>query len=65
MIRVDAIYFQCGRALVRSELWNPARHVDPKTLPSAGEMIASLSQGRLGGEPYDRGWAERAKAKLW
>lgn len=65
VIRVDAIYFQCARALVRSELWNPERHVDPKTLPSAGEMIASLSQDRLGGEPYDRGWAERAKATLW
>jgi uncharacterized protein len=65
VIRVDAVYFQCARALVRSELWNPKKHVDPKTLPSAGEMIASLSQDRLGGEPYDRGWAERAKATLW
>jgi uncharacterized protein len=65
VIRVDAVYFQCARALVRSELWNPEKHVDPKTLPSAGEMIASLSHDRLGGEPYDRGWAERAKATLW
>jgi uncharacterized protein len=65
VIRVDAVYFQCARALVRSELWNPKKHVDPKTLPSARQMIASLSQDRLGGEPYDRGWAERAKATLW
>jgi PPOX class probable FMN-dependent enzyme len=65
VIRVDAVYFQCARALVRSELWNPAKHVDPKSLPSAGEMIARLSQDRLGGEPYDRGWTERAKATLW
>src|SRR5216684_2383208 len=24
VIEVDAVYFQCARALVRSELWNPA-----------------------------------------
>jgi uncharacterized protein len=30
VMAVDAVYFQCTRALLRSELWNPARHVDPK-----------------------------------
>ena len=65
VVRVTAVYFQCARALVRSDLWNAAKHVDPKTLPSAGEMLASLSSGRVGGEPYDRQWAERAKATLW
>jgi PPOX class probable FMN-dependent enzyme len=65
LIRVDAVYFQCARALLRSELWNPAKHVDPSTLPSAGEMIASMSSDRLGGAPYDNGWLERAKATLW
>ncbi len=65
VVRVTAVYFQCARALVRSDLWNAAKHVDPKTLPSPGEMLASLSDGRVGGEPYDRRWAERAKATLW
>jgi PPOX class probable FMN-dependent enzyme len=65
VVSVTAVYFQCARALVRSELWNPAKHVDPKTLPSPGEMLASLSDDRVGGEPYDRQWAERAKATLW
>jgi PPOX class probable FMN-dependent enzyme len=65
VVRVTAVYFQCARALLRSDLWNAAKHVDPKTLPSAGEMLASLSDGRVGGEPYDSQWAERAKATLW
>lgn len=65
VVGVSAVYFQCARALVRSDLWNPAKHVDAKTLPSAGEMLAGLSNGRVGGEPYDRQWAERAKATLW
>lgn len=65
VVRVDAVYFQCARAIVRSELWNPARHVDPATLPSAGEILAALSNGAVGGDAYDREWPSRAKATLW
>ncbi len=65
VVQVDAIYFQCARALLRSELWNPAKHVDPATLPSAGQMIASLSDDRIGGDAYDQSWTARAKATLW
>lgn len=63
--RVDAVYFQCARAIVRSELWNPARHVDPSTLPTPGQILASLSDNRVGGETYDREWADRAKKTMW
>jgi PPOX class probable FMN-dependent enzyme len=65
VLAVEAVYFQCARALIRSELWNPALHVDPKTLPSAGQILADLSRGRVGGETYDREWPERAKASMW
>jgi PPOX class probable FMN-dependent enzyme len=65
VIEIDAIYFQCARALVRSELWNPAKHVDPQTLPTAGEMLAAVSDGRVGGPEYDRAWPERAKQTMW
>lgn len=65
VIEVDAVYFQCARALVRSELWNPARHVDPKSLPSAGQILAALSGERVGGETYDREWPGRAAATMW
>ncbi|TAJ95368.1 MAG: pyridoxamine 5'-phosphate oxidase family protein [Reyranella sp.] len=65
VIEVDAVYFQCARALVRSELWNPTRHVDPKSLPSAGQILAALSNERVGGETYDREWPGRAAATMW
>jgi uncharacterized protein len=65
VVRVVEVYFQCARALMRSELWNPTKHVDPANLPTAGEMIACVSEGRAGGAEYDRTWAERAKATLW
>jgi PPOX class probable FMN-dependent enzyme len=65
VMTVEAIYFQCARAIVRSDLWNPARHIDPKTLPTAGQILASLSKQRVGGETYDREWPGRAAASLW
>jgi uncharacterized protein len=65
VITVDAAYFQCARAIVRSELWNPARRVDPAALPTPGEMLAALSDGAVGGAGYDREWPERAAATMW
>ncbi len=65
VIEVERVYFQCARALIRSELWNPARHVDPKSLPSAGQILAALSADRVGGETYDREWPSRAAATMW
>ena len=65
VMTVETIYFQCARALVRSELWNPARHVDPKSLPTTGQILAALSQNRVGGETYDREWAGRAAKTMW
>ena len=65
VITVDTVYFQCARALVRSELWNPERHVDPRSLPSAGEILAALSDNRVGGVSYDREWPGRAAKTMW
>jgi predicted pyridoxine 5'-phosphate oxidase superfamily flavin-nucleotide-binding protein len=65
VIAVEAVYFQCARALVRSDLWNPEKQVEPKSLPSAGQMLAALSENRVGGEDYDRAWGNRAKETLW
>jgi PPOX class probable FMN-dependent enzyme len=65
VMAVDAVYFQCTRALLRSELWNPARHVDPKTLPSAGQILAALSQNRIGGDDFDQAWPQRARQAMW
>jgi hypothetical protein len=62
---VDEIYFQCARAIVRSELWNPDRRVDPAELPTPGQILAGMSENRIGGETYDREWPERARQSLW
>jgi PPOX class probable FMN-dependent enzyme len=65
VIAVETVYFQCARAIVRSDLWNPDKHIDQKSLPSAGEILAALSNHRIGGAEYDRAWPERAGKTLW
>lgn len=65
IIHIEAAYFQCARAIVRAALWDPAKHVDPKSLPSAGQVLADLSAGSVGGESYDKEWPERAAKSLW
>jgi len=65
VVTVDAAYFQCARAIVRADLWNPEKHVDAKSLPTPGKILATLTENRVGGETYDREWPERAKKSMW
>ena len=65
IISVDTVYMQCSRAILRSELWNPERHVDPATLPTPGQIFAALTSNALGGEEYDKAWPAIAKANIW
>ena len=65
VLTVEAAYFQCARAVVRADLWNPERHVSPRDLPTPGEILAALSDDRVGGRSYDEAWPERARASLW
>jgi len=65
VVRVEAVYFQCSRALVRSGLWNADKHIDRSALPSVGKILADLSQGRLGGAAYDRELPERVRTTLY
>ena len=65
VVDVDSVYFQCARAIVRSELWNPAKHVDPKSLPTPGQILEVTSRKNIDGETYDKEWPERAKKTMW
>lgn len=65
IVDVQSVYFQCARAVIRSELWNPQRHVDPKSLPSAGQILSAITAARVGGDAYDKAWPQRARETLW
>jgi hypothetical protein len=40
-------------------------HVNPKTLPTPGQILAAMSDNGVGGEDYDREWPERARQTMW
>ena len=65
VITIDTVFFQCARAVIRADLWNPAKHVDVSRLPSAGQMLSAASSGAQGGDAYDAEWPARAAASLW
>jgi uncharacterized protein len=65
IVTVEKAYFQCAKAIVRSKLWNPASKADRKTLPTAGSIIAELTDGKMGGPEHDRLAPERVKATIY
>ena len=65
VITVEAVYFQCARAVARSDLWNPHKHVARSALPSAGQILASLSRSGFDGEAYDKALPERQRTTLY
>jgi uncharacterized protein len=46
-VNVHASYLHCAKALMRSDLWNPAKHQDRSQLPSMGEMLRDQVASKL------------------
>ena len=65
VITVEAAYFQCARAILRSNLWNSAQHVSKERVPTAGAILESLTNGEINGETYTAQWPIRAKTTMW
>jgi PPOX class probable FMN-dependent enzyme len=65
VVAVERVYFQCARAIHRSELWNAERHVDPKSLPTPGRILEVTSRAHIDGDAYDKQWPGRAKKSMW
>lgn len=67
VVTVERAFFQCARAIRRSNLWTAETKVEPGTLPSAGRM--SLEAGGLTTEAevtaYDAALEARQDATLY
>jgi PPOX class probable FMN-dependent enzyme len=63
LIAVEECYTQCPKAIIRSELWNPERHIDRSVLPSSGAIFRSLNEPSFDAEEYDRERAERYRRR--
>jgi PPOX class probable FMN-dependent enzyme len=63
LVTVEEAYTQCSKALIRSDLWNGDRHVDPTTMPTSGEMLKAVSDPTLDVEEYERARLERYRRR--
>lgn len=64
LVSIEEVYFQCARAIIRADLWNPDSFVDPKSLPTAGDLLQA-AKADFDKESYDREWPERAAKTMW
>ncbi len=60
---LQEVYMQCARAILRSGLWRGAD--ESAELPSLGEILSELTEGRFDGARYDAEWPARAEQTMW
>jgi PPOX class probable FMN-dependent enzyme len=65
VVTVDAVYFQCARAIKRASLWDPERRSLADGLPTPGQMLSRTSRGDIDGAAYDAEWPARAAKTMW
>ena len=65
VVHVDTVFFQCARAIFRSRLWDPARHIERGSLPSLGTIVSDITHARFDGKEYDKGLYERLRGALY
>jgi PPOX class probable FMN-dependent enzyme len=64
LVAADEIYFHCGKALIRSDLWNPEKHLPRSQFPSLGQILADQIGG-ISVEESERLTAESYKTRLY
>lgn len=70
VVHVEQVYFQCSRAVVRADLWNPAAQPPRDALPSAGTILHDITARNAAvetfdGAAYDAALPTRVKATLY
>jgi uncharacterized protein len=63
LVEVEEAYTQCPKALLRSELWNPERHIDRSELPSSGEILRAVADPELDVDSYEEARTERYRRR--
>jgi PPOX class probable FMN-dependent enzyme len=63
LVQVEEAYTQCPKAFLRSELWNPERHIERSELPSQGEILHAIADPELDVDDYDEARTERYRRR--
>lgn len=65
VVSIDTVYTQCPKALIRSQLWDPALHREPGDLPSVGQIMQAITDGAFDGQAYDDSYPERIRQTMY
>ena len=65
VVNVKEAYVQCSRALVRADIWNPAKHAEAGRVPSMGTMLAAHTGGFVDARAFDEEAKVRVPATLY
>jgi len=65
IVKIEAAYFHCSKALARSKLWDPEQQVARTSFPSPGAMLKRLGNNGFDAEAYDRELPARVQASLY
>jgi len=64
LVAITEVFFHCGKALIRSKLWDASRHVPRASFPSLGRIIADQT-ALMSAESADRAIATSYREKLY
>ena len=64
-VTVDAVYFQCARAVKRAKLWDADVQVERSSLPTPGQIMTAITDGTFDGQAYDDALQERQAKTLY
>jgi len=65
VVDVVEVYLHCSKALKRSELWNPEKHVARSSLPTWGEMLRNQGRAFVPAKLIDFVIGQDAKRNLY
>jgi uncharacterized protein len=63
-VTVEEAYMHCGKAMIRSDLWNPEKHLGADAFPTLGRVLADQIAG-LDPETSERMTAESYRTRLY
>jgi uncharacterized protein len=64
LVDSEEAYTQCSKAFLRSGLWDPQRHVDPRTMSTGGEVHRAIQGEQFDAEQHDRERSERDRRRI-
>lgn len=65
VVTTTSVYTQCPKALIRSQLWDPAGFRRTSDLPTPGQIMQHITAGAFDGAAYDAAYPERVRQTIY